>query len=311
MVAWLTTESNGSTSALTYLPSDMGYLCYTCRSKGIGPNSAPTTRPLLQYQLHFSKSGGLSLIRPPVEVVCDGSLASIATARSQPWILKLPDELLVAIFETVMGPEPRHLAYTLSTHILAIGAVCHRFYEITKSIIYHTVRFETWCGIAPPCYTARCFYRTITDNHSLRPLCKELMVSIYLSKPSSVYDYELAHDLSSKLPNIRCFSLQGGFSAGNARHTWTLIQQAVKHMPLIEHVSLSRMDFRGLTIPAIIENLNLPKLKSLRVTGINSEVLDQDLERDQEDRPPVPKVNTSLLWIDEHVWHVHKQVRCC
>jgi hypothetical protein len=80
-------------------------------------------------------------------------------------------------------------------------------------------------------------------------------------------DYTLANELLSWLPNVRHFTIQGGFDGGNSHLTWEMLRIAFEHMPFIKDVTFYREGFHGLLVDDIINNVNLPHLEILSIYG--------------------------------------------
>jgi hypothetical protein len=148
--------------------------------------------------------------------------------------------------------------------------VCRRFNRIATPLLYHTAVFENSCGIVPPCLPARKFHRTVHENPMLRPYVKAVKLYIEdLHDIRSLDEYDIANDFMIWFPNVTSFELQAGFANGKRKYTWPMIAEGVKHMPLIREISLHREDFDGLLICEVIQNLNIPSLRKLDISGMS------------------------------------------
>jgi hypothetical protein len=231
------------------------------------------SKKLKQLQLGASEDGHLQLSGPVIENAIEDLTADI----TRPWVpsgedflLKIPDELLSEIIAFAITPPHYEWPRNYYGRALALTKVCQRLNRLVQPHLYHSIHFENSCSFVPPCLPTRRFYRTLKADPSLGRFCKEL--KIYVSDipgVKSIHDYDLANELLCWLPNVTSFDLQGGFNGANGPALWAMVQRAVKHMPLIRHVSICREDVAGLLMTPIIEHLNLPLLKTLDIHGVS------------------------------------------
>jgi hypothetical protein len=144
--------------------------------------------------------------------------------NGEPYILRLPDEIMHEIFAVASAPpenEWRHKHYECAA---ALSTVCQRFHDIVRRLLYHSIRFEYPCTIAPPCIPTRRFHKTCKACPSLRAYVKVLKIHMRdIPKIQSVRSYEIATEMLSWIPNVTSFKLHGGFGSNEARDTWSMI----------------------------------------------------------------------------------------
>jgi hypothetical protein len=268
----------------------MDYICSHC-NWGLEYSSTPKKHPL-PTQLTFPESWKLTSAQPQANKASRDRADRLHDAECE--IVKLPNELLHQILD--LGADMSSIPWRNKcyTGIIELIAVCKRFREVGTPILYHTVHFEKGCGNVPPCIPAKLFHRTMRENPLLRSLCKALYISIFdRAGTRSWSDYKLTNELFTWLPNVNSFTINGGFDDGHAEHTWTLIRNAIECMPFISEFSIGRTGNGGLTIPPIIEHLDLPGWKKFSVSGITGAEMDGYGNR--EDATPLPEVIDSQL----------------
>jgi hypothetical protein len=223
---------------------------------------------MIQLELEFSKTGNLTLVRPKdtVESINDGP-----EPPAEPYILRLPDELLTNIFSLAMGPCRWYGSsyYSCGTSIIS---TCKRFQGVAQRLLYRTILFWNCCGLVPACRPARRFHTALKSNPLLGTYCTRL--DIYVSTrdfrkvdKTVADDYNLASELLSWLPNVRHFTMRGVFDGGNSHRAWEMLRIAFEHMPFIKVAAFHREALHGLLVDDIISNVNLPHLEILSIHG--------------------------------------------
>jgi hypothetical protein len=228
-----------------------------------------------QLRLGPSEIGNLTLIAPLPEDTSSTKKAIDHTRQDrlptgETFISRIPNELISEIL-TLVAVRPSHeWPRNYYGRVLPLVTVCKRFNRIATPLLYHTAVFENSCGIVPPCLPARKFHRTVQENPILRPYVKA--VKLYIEEfhqIKSLGEYDIANDFMTWFPNVTSFQLQAGFANGKRKYTWPMIAKGMKHMPFMREISLCREDFDGLLICDVIENLNIPSLRKLKIHGLS------------------------------------------
>jgi hypothetical protein len=228
---------------------------------------------MIQLKLQFSKTGNLTLVRPTgtvLESVNDGP-----EPPAEPYILGLPDELLNNIFSLAMGRCGGYGSIYYSCGA-SIASTCKQFQGMAQRLLYRSILFQNCCGLVPACRPARRFHATLKSNPLLGTFCRTLDIYVstseWMSSTGKVRetvadDYNLANELLSWLPNVRHFTIHGGFNRGNSNLTWEMLRIAFEHMPFIKDITILTQGLHGLLVDDIVNNVNLPHLETLSIHG--------------------------------------------
>jgi hypothetical protein len=265
----------------------MDHLCYQCsckKEKQLDKEKTMNKKVKVaslsqiknnQLRLGLSERGNLTLIAPLPEDTSSSKEAVDHTRQDRlptggTFIFRIPDELISEILALVAVRPSYQRRRNHYGHILPLVTVCKRFNCIATPLLYHRAVFENSCGIVPPCLPARKFHRTIQENPRLRPYVKAVNLYIRdLHQIQSLGEYDIANDFMTWFPNVTSFELQAGFANGKRKYTWPMIAKGMEHMPLIREISLHREDFDGLLICDVVENLNIPSLRKLKIGGLS------------------------------------------
>jgi F-box-like len=192
------------------------------------------------------------------------------------FIFRLPDELLLAIFEDasvtwILSEEKcecqaRYHRSTLS----ALACVNQQIHHLVIPLLYRTLGVEEELDLVPPSKRMRAIWSSLNNKPSLRQHCRVLCVVLndMRGTKAGLQDYSIASDLAAELKHVRCLKIHGGFEEVHNESMWTFVRSAVQNMQGIQHLSLSRQCW-GLYLKPIIENVHLPKLRKLYLHGIS------------------------------------------
>ncbi|PVH99441.1 hypothetical protein DM02DRAFT_564599 [Periconia macrospinosa] len=225
---------------------------------------------------------------------------SAPSSARKPYILQLPDEILIAIvkfaarksssgalhicnecLDTCRFSWDEHATRPWDYHSLqTLSLVCRRFTKIAQPQLFRTIHFRTihfrnLVPMVPPTIAVRRLYNTLRQNPHFQQHCRS--ISIYI-KNNEVGDglpnnYIVANHFARCLTRIRCLKIYGGFENRGPRScnesTWALIRLFVAYCRDIEHLQISRWGSCLLPLDLLFKWLDFPKLKALSVHGIS------------------------------------------
>ena len=204
------------------------------------------------------------------------------------YIDKLPREILTQIIEIAVEASP----YKTSRQLCLL---CKRFEEIAKPHLYHTIDLGT---IAPmPIRDRRKNHRrffqrlqrTLRENPSLGRLCRELHFHIDWAPTYTlprIAHFRDAIRLLLHFPATRTLHVHGGFEH---RETWMILRNALRNMPSMQSMVLSREGAGGPPLVQMSDDLNLPDLHSLSLHGPSDGFFDPPKAGEREDPWPRSK----------------------
>jgi hypothetical protein len=196
--------------------------------------------------------------------------------RGPAFILKLPEEILLRVFEFATNHPnswdngcydcPVLFNYK---DIKALSYVCRSFHRIASPLLYHTINFSFGNQFVPPSKRVQRLHRRLETNPSLRRHCRALALTVadITSKPKTKDDFDIANDFASWLTEVHDLSIHGGFE--RSQYTWNLIRNVVEHMPKVDRLAISREGW-GLHLEAIAQNLTFPFLRKLDIYGVSA-----------------------------------------
>lgn len=188
------------------------------------------------------------------ESAIDTSAAFLAV----PYILKLPDEILLRIFEYLPCELTSYKLEKKYEHI-SLSFVCRRFNSIITPLIYQNVEFNTTSIPKDP---STLLHRSLQENPLLRRHVRALVLRLEEGCP-----VEIASDLSTWLPSVKRLVVGGKF--WGMPRTWPIALSALRHMPKLEHLILGS-DYNGPCLPPIFEIVGrIPTLKVLELRGVS------------------------------------------
>jgi F-box-like len=194
--------------------------------------------------------------------------------RTEAFIFRLPDELLVTVFELATSNlgsgECYYNCETPSNNaaIKTLALTCHRFNHVVLPLLYRTIRFNYPHRTVPPAKPVKSLHSNLQKNPSLWQYCRVLWIGIDNKSGIEMEDFSIANDFVSWLTKVRCLKIQGGFEGKHNEHTWTFIRNGVRHMRELEHLSISRGGW-GLYLRPIMEWIDIPSLRKLEVYGVS------------------------------------------
>ncbi|KAF2728466.1 hypothetical protein EJ04DRAFT_581322 [Polyplosphaeria fusca] len=129
--------------------------------------------------------------------------------------------------------------------------------------------------MAPASKPVRRLRRTLKKDPHLGKYCRVLWVRISetgsIPPPQDHWDYDVAHDLLTWLPNLNCFNIWGGFAKPHDDHTWTFLRHVFFGSLQLQHVILEKLVME-MKLDDIILNLESQSLKSLSLQGVDGVV---------------------------------------
>jgi hypothetical protein len=232
-----------------------------------------------QTHLDRSPQNELTLDRsaPNELTLARSSCRKSSPNQGEAFIFRLPEEILLRVLEFT------------TTHVDCWGAlcygcrhsrnyrgiktllcVCRSFHRIASPLLFHTLSFISYRRqLVPPSRSVQRFHRQLKTDPSRGRHCRALAVTIddITSKPKTKGDFDIANDLASWFTQVRCLRIHGGFERG--QYTWDWIRNVVQHMPMVDHLAISREGW-GLHLDPIIQNLNFPFLTKLDIHGVSA-----------------------------------------
>jgi F-box-like len=180
----------------------------------------------------------------------------------EPSIYSLPDELLELVFSFAVlsydepSKDRRWAALNLST-------TCRRFHLIATPLLYHSIHGFRF---VPPAPAFELLARTLQGDLRLAKFCRSLTVQLYVFKYKEE-EFDLINKYLHYFTEVTSLEVLGEFRS----ITWSTISNAVKHMNLIENLTI-RGQGRGYSLPAVCASFHLPRLQSLKLYGMNNRV---------------------------------------
>jgi len=190
------------------------------------------------------------------------------------YILKLPDELLDKILSFASESEdhwPHRCLVPMQEGARVLTLVCQRFYQISLPLLYRSIDASK-THFVPPSKAVRALHRTLRNRPSLGPLCQILHIhvpDISWKRWSNPQLWKTAYDIISWLPNVRQFSIHGGFERWPVVQ-WDFISRVGQCMPNIEKLDLSRESW-NLHLAQLLEFVRFPRLASLVIRGASKD----------------------------------------
>lgn len=179
----------------------------------------------------------------------------------------LPEEVVREIIRIAL------LSSTQSLNLLTarrLCLVCKHFCELARPHLYHTIDLGT---IAPtPIRKAsgnrrlRRLQRTFQGNRYLADLCKSAHIHIDFAARyvPRVEDYREGSELLTLLTGLRSLAVHGGFEHLEA---WLMLHDPLRNMPALRSMSLSRELDSGPPLIQISNDVDLPNLLELSLSG--------------------------------------------
>ncbi len=221
----------------------------------------PKTGTLRQTHIGFSARNTLTIRGPQI------------VPGTEAFIFRLPDELLVTIFELATLNSDSGGWYCESETLFyyegikSLALTCHRFNLVVLPLLYRTIRFDDpYQQVVPPTKAAKSLNSGLQKDLSLRRYCWLFSIDIHDDKAEgNLEKFSIANNLVSWLTKVRCFRIHGGFSRKNYEHTWAVIRNVAQHMRELEHLSIIGY---GPYLRSILEQIDIPSLKRLDVGSV-------------------------------------------
>ena len=186
-----------------------------------------------------------------------------------PKILTLPSEILIKILDLVALSASSHGDSCPCETICDLKAVrrlarvCRRFNRTAFPLLSYKLRIDI-----PSKNGTERLYRKLQQYPSAQQHCRALTLAIDERSSIEKKDYLHAIGMSSRLKNVRCLHIYGGFEGKQSKLTWAAISRLAEHMPKITHVSIGRHAW-GLYLQPILDHVQFPSLRRLQVHGIS------------------------------------------
>ena len=176
-------------------------------------------------------------------------------------ILRIPDELLVTILESVAFITDFRVDYST---VKGLALVCRRFHSLIRPLLYNNIAFSA----RKPVRNRKVFERLEKD-----PLIWEhfRVLSLYVGDTvarKKEIDYWYTNRILYRLTKLRSLNIHGGFEAPQNQFTWTFISQAASPIRGLAHLRLSRESW-GLCLKNVFEHLGVISLKKLELDGVS------------------------------------------
>jgi hypothetical protein len=229
----------------------------------------PTSMPLnerfsRQTQLKFTATNELTLEKNrPVR----------GTQPYNAFILQLPDELLLQIFESMADSAPETWRNRLAANHVALPLtlVCDRFYRLSIPVLYGSFTSDSYpkeIVMVPPGSSIQALHRSLRENPALRGHCREFLYYRDWHNFSSYAQpcWRMVKDLVDWSPRVTDLHIYGGFQD---MANWRLLERIAVRMPDIRILKYSREDFKGLCFSHIVDLPVLLELEEMSIHGIS------------------------------------------
>lgn len=195
--------------------------------------------------------------------------------NAQAPILNLPPEVLFRICKlaTNADGDSTQICYTVRgcrySGVIALLCTCRLMRSLCLPLLYQDIHFHYPAHMIPPTQPVKWLHRSLQYDRDLAGHCRTLVVK---GKDNTsklrADDSAIVTDLMCWLTSVRHLHFYGGFQGSQSHDLWGLIRAAGEHMKRVESLSLSRQ-YWGLKLQQILDNVEIPSLKSLTLHGIS------------------------------------------